>query len=64
MKEINAILRSIVDLSIEGEDQNPDLKNANDRMKFLIFERISLLKSIGATDISVLPDNIEPHFLG
>lgn len=63
MIEINNILRSIEDLSIEGENQRPDLKNANDRMKSLITRRIELLNSIGVTPQSNLPDNIEKHLL-
>ena len=63
MIEINNILRSIEDLSIEGEEQRPDLKAANDNMKDLIQRRNALFMSIGVKPESNLPDNIEKHLL-
>lgn len=63
MIEINNILRSISDLSIEGEEQRPDLKAANDNMKYLIQLRNQLFAQIGVTPESNLPDNIEKHLL-
>jgi len=63
MTEINNILRSIPDLSIEGENERPDLKDANDRMKQLIHRRIVLLNELGIRPESNLPRNIEKHLL-
>ena len=63
MIEINSILRSIEDLSIEGEEERPDLKAANDNMKDLIKRRNAIFMSIGVTPESNLPDNIEKHLL-
>ena len=63
MIEINNILRSIEDPSIEGEEQRPDLKAANDNMKDLIQRRNALFMSIGVKPESNLPDNIEKHLL-
>lgn len=63
MTTINNILRSIDDISIEGEDERADLKSANDRMKELIYNRIMLMNSIGIKPLSPLPDNIEEHLL-
>jgi hypothetical protein len=63
MIEINSILRSIEDLSIEGEEKRPDLKAANDNMKDLIKRRNAIFMSIGVTPESNLPDNIEKHLL-
>lgn len=63
MTIINNILRSIKDLSLEGEEERPDLKAANDKMKELIYNRIVLMNSIGITAKSPLPDNIEKHLL-
>lgn len=63
MIEINNILRSIVDLSIEGEEERPDLKAANNSMKDLIQRRNSLFLQIGVTPESNLPDGIEKHLL-
>jgi hypothetical protein len=63
MIEINNILRSIEDPSIEGEEQRPDLKAANDNMKDLIQKRNALFMSIGVKPESNLPDNIEKHLL-
>jgi hypothetical protein len=63
MIEINNILRSIEDLSIEGEEKRPDLKAANDNMKDLIKRRNAIFRSIGVTPESNLPDNIEKHLL-
>jgi len=63
MIEINNILRSIEDLSIEGEEKRPDLKAANDNMKDLIKRRNAIFMSIGVTPESNLPDNIEKHLL-
>lgn len=63
MTEINNILRSITDLSIEGEDQRPDLKEANDKMKQLIHRRMVLFNELGIAPNSTLPDNIEKHLL-
>jgi len=57
------ILRSIADPSIEGEDERPDLKAANDNMKYLIQSRNHLFAQIGVTPESNLPDNIEKHLL-
>jgi len=63
MIEINNILRSIADLNLEGEEQRPDLKAANDNMKDLIQMRNQLFKQIGVTPESNLPDGIEKHLL-
>jgi hypothetical protein len=63
MIEINNILRSIEDLSIEGEEKRPDLKAANDNMKDLIKRRNAIFMSIGVIPESNLPDNIEKHLL-
>jgi hypothetical protein len=63
MIDINNILRSIADPSIEGEDERPDLKAANDNMKYLIQSRNHLFAQIGVTPESNLPDNIEKHLL-
>ena len=63
MIKINNILRSIEDPSIEGEEQRPDLKAANDNMKDLIQKRNALFMSIGVKPESNLPDNIEKHLL-
>lgn len=63
MKTINSIYATIKDLSIEGEDQNPELRNASNNMKMLIDARISLLRSIGIEPTSPLPDNIDEHYL-
>lgn len=63
MVEINNILRSINDLSTEGEEERPDLKAANDKMKNLIKTRNLLFSSIGIQPESNLPDNIEKHLL-
>ncbi len=63
MTIINNILRSIEDLSLEGEEERPDLKAANDKMKELIYNRSVLMNSIGITAKSPLPDNIEKHLL-
>lgn len=63
MIEINNILKSISDFTIEGEDQRPDLKAANDNMKDLIQMRNQLFKQIGVTPESNLPEGIEKHLL-
>jgi hypothetical protein len=63
MTEINNILSSILDLSVEGEEQRPDLKEANDRMKQLIHRRLVLFNELGITPESNLPNNIEKHLL-
>ena len=63
MVEINNILRSITDIYSEGEEQRPDLKEANDKMKNLITERIRLFGELKIQPESNLPDNIEKHLL-
>jgi hypothetical protein len=63
MIEINNILRSIPDLLVEGEEQNFELKNANNRMKSLINQRLQLMNSIGIKADGPLPSNIEKHLL-